>query len=305
MQRRGLPARTFLDGLCERGLFTRVSISYGPIGFGMTVRGGRRLPTHRLSDHAAMALSWVAWGVFKKPSSHREVEFDGSTKAAGVAILAAPLLPALDRVAGGSTGDRPELPRPPRVTDTRLRHAGLMAVSSRSSATSERCPSCGASAPVAERTLEPKRPASPGCWQLYGEILADLYTTRRLLPLRQLAVDAYAVQHPAPPTRVEIQAIALHLMTLCLFFDDDIDPRHGSVLHQRIMAGRPSFELLTPPHRRGELTVVDAWSVSDANARAEALRRWGQSAWNAWSPHHGIVRAWVDRSGVAGSVRRL
>jgi Protein of unknown function (Hypoth_ymh) len=46
-----------------------------------------------------MALFWGALGVFKNPSSHREVEFDNPTEASEVVLLADLLLRILDRVA--------------------------------------------------------------------------------------------------------------------------------------------------------------------------------------------------------------
>jgi len=48
---------------------------------------------------ATMALFWGALGVFKNPSSHREVEFDDPTEAAEVVMLADLLLRVLERVA--------------------------------------------------------------------------------------------------------------------------------------------------------------------------------------------------------------
>ncbi len=48
---------------------------------------------------ATMALFWGALGVFKNPSSHREIEFDDPTEASEVVLLADLLLRVLDRVA--------------------------------------------------------------------------------------------------------------------------------------------------------------------------------------------------------------
>ena len=48
---------------------------------------------------ATMELFKGAIGVFKNPSSHREVEFDGPTEAAEVVMLADLLLRMLDRIA--------------------------------------------------------------------------------------------------------------------------------------------------------------------------------------------------------------
>jgi uncharacterized protein (TIGR02391 family) len=49
-------------------------------------------------QEATMALFWGAIGVFKNPSSHREVEYDDVTFAAEVILFADLLLRMLDRV---------------------------------------------------------------------------------------------------------------------------------------------------------------------------------------------------------------
>lgn len=54
---------------------------------------------------ATMALFWGALGVFKNPSSHREVEFDDPTEASDVVLFADLLLRILDRVATRSEAE--------------------------------------------------------------------------------------------------------------------------------------------------------------------------------------------------------
>ena len=58
---------------------------------------------------ATMALFWGAIGVFKNPSSHRQVEFDDPNRAAGVVLLADLLLHMLDDVDGRLNSPTPPL----------------------------------------------------------------------------------------------------------------------------------------------------------------------------------------------------
>jgi hypothetical protein len=50
-----------------------------------------------VSSAATRALFWGAIGVFKNPSSHRQVRFEDSIEAAEVVLLADLLLRLLDR----------------------------------------------------------------------------------------------------------------------------------------------------------------------------------------------------------------
>lgn len=57
-----------------------------------------------------MALFWGAIGVFKNPSSHRQVDYKDPTQAAEVVLLADLLLRLLDDVEArlGPIGQRPK-----------------------------------------------------------------------------------------------------------------------------------------------------------------------------------------------------
>jgi uncharacterized protein (TIGR02391 family) len=55
-------------------------------------------------QEATMALFWGAIGVFKNPSSHREVEFEDPTLASEIVLFADLLLRMLDRLEPRATG---------------------------------------------------------------------------------------------------------------------------------------------------------------------------------------------------------
>jgi Family of unknown function (DUF5946) len=129
--------------------------------------------------------------------------------------------------------------------------------------------------------VHPYLGASPACWGLWGEV--------QLRRPGQLGIDAYAVQHPGVPERRSIQSVALHLMTLCLVFERGMDPAHGSKLHQRLVRRLPELHWLDPPAPNGTLTVADV-------VGGTSVEDWARNIWEAWSPHHELVRDWLDKS---------
>ena len=165
----------------------------------------------------------------------------------------------------------------------------------------EACVGCGGLVPRSTGSTHPYMRASPGCWQVYGEVGVRLHGRGDGRPARWHHVDAYAVQHPggAEHDRRQRQSVAVHLITLCLLLEGHRSPpptpvRRGStsrvVLRQLGLADWPFLE---PPHHLGAVTVADvhaARTPAEQESRADA---WLESAWTAWSDHHPIVRTWA------------
>jgi len=137
--------------------------------------------------------------------------------------------------------------------------------------------------------------SSAACWAAYGEVLARSFQDPDRREVHQLAVDAFAVQHPGDPGRREAQSVAIHLMTLCMVIEEGLDPCRGPALHKQ-MVHRPVFHRLKPPTDRGEVTAADVASAGDADAHVERVRQWADSAWRAWQDHHETVRQWLSYS---------
>ena len=49
------------------------------------------------------------------------------------------------------------------------------------------------------------------------------------------------------------------------------------------------FDWLDPPASLGSVTLMDVLAEPDADGAA-AVRRWAESVWAAWSPHHAAIR---------------
>lgn len=168
------------------------------------------------------------------------------------------------------------------------------------------CPGCGVTRPARAAgsppgPTHPYMTSSPECWAAFGELLAGQYSNPERMAFHQVVVDAYAVQHPGIPTGVPdpraVQSVALHLMTLCLFLEENVDPALGTRLHAQMVV-RPTFWYLAPPQFRGELDVTSVPLDGGSAAAREASFAWARSAWSAWREHHTTVRGWLVESGL-------
>jgi hypothetical protein len=169
------------------------------------------------------------------------------------------------------------------------------------------CPQCGAQVPAGDGPVHPYFGAAPGCWALYGAVLARAYEDRRCAQRHQLAVDAYAAQHPGrSDDRRAVQSVAVHLIGLHLALAPATAGRDTA---GRDTAGRDlapllraaadrsvEFRALPRPTHLGAITVVDVHAASATgapDAYLAAVRRWADAVWAAWAAHHAEVGRWA------------
>jgi hypothetical protein len=156
------------------------------------------------------------------------------------------------------------------------------------------CPGCGALVPLVEGPTHAYYGEAPGCWALYGEVLAREYGDFRFGRVHHLTVDAYAAQHPGLPERRTIQSVAVHLIGLHLALERGVAP--GDLVRARRAAADRSaqFRWLEPPVSRGDVTVRDVHAAGDdPDAHGRLVRAWASGAWQAWAPYHAQIRAWA------------
>lgn len=137
--------------------------------------------------------------------------------------------------------------------------------------------------------------SSPGCWGMFGKLVAADYSSTERMAFHQLVVDAYAAQHPGDDDRRQVQSVGLHLMTLCLFLEYGADPAQGPQLHRR-MIRRPDFHRL----RRsgpGELTLDHVPTDGPVDAARHAAYAWAAAVWATYEQEHPTVRQWLRDAG--------
>ena len=156
------------------------------------------------------------------------------------------------------------------------------------------CFSCGALVPETDGPSHEYMLSSPGCWAVYGRLLARDYGEYNYPPVHRLVVDTYAVQHPGKPVRRAIQSVAVHLIGLYLSLEKGIEPRQVTEAIGRATRFSDGFVWLEPPPRPGRLTVVDVVATRTLEEYDRLGREWASSAWESWAAHHARIREWAQ-----------
>jgi hypothetical protein len=160
------------------------------------------------------------------------------------------------------------------------------------------CIGCGARVPDVDGPTHRYVGASPGCWAILGEVQMRGYDDAAFA-IGQLGVDAYMAQHPGTPSPQSIQSVTVHLIGLCLQREYALSGEHSRRAMVQAERHKQEFRWLPPPATLGALTIVDVRDIQDRALFSPMVRRWAEAVWQAWSPHHAAVRAWVARLGYA------
>ena len=158
------------------------------------------------------------------------------------------------------------------------------------------CIGCGAwVADVDGPTFRYPDAASPGCWAVFGEILAREYGEYRYPDVHRLTVDVYAVQHPGRQTPQTIQSVNVHLIGLCLTLQRGVaSARVTEWMGKAVGKFKGQFVWLDPPASLGPMTVLDVIKATNLADHEQRVWRWALSCWEAWSEHHAAIRRWVE-----------
>ncbi len=142
--------------------------------------------------------------------------------------------------------------------------------------------------------------STPGCWAVYGEILARGYSDPSYFEVHRLAVDAYAVQHPGAKDRQSIQSVGFHLARLCLFLEHGLTGDKANDAMLKIVEKKHLIFWLEPPASMGAITAADVYRSKALAEHKASVRKWAQTSWNAWAQHHDIVRSWLGLGELSG-----
>ena len=157
----------------------------------------------------------------------------------------------------------------------------------------EKCVGCGAEVARIAGPTHRYMLSAPGCWALFGQLLARLLSEPAAEDLRRRCADAFAVQHPGTPGRQAIQSVAGHLMSLYAQFELNQSPRQAHEHIEAVVRHEHILRWLTPPASVGRVVVRDVveWQCS----LEEIAREWARGAWLAWEPWHGQIRDWYQQ----------
>lgn len=153
------------------------------------------------------------------------------------------------------------------------------------------CIGCGSLVPNIDGPTHKYLEASPGCWKLFGDILAKEYGDPAYMKVHRLTVDAYALQHLGAEEPRTIQSMNLHLLALCAALEHGID--YGLI--PKIMnkvKGNNVFTWLTPPPSLGGTTVVTITPAQSADEHSALVLGWANDVWQQWHIHHDLIEGY-------------
>ena len=159
----------------------------------------------------------------------------------------------------------------------------------------EPCFSCGGVVPYSDGPTHRYMDSSPGCWQVFGEVLSREYEEPAFGELHRLTVDNYALQHPGVPGPQSIQSVGVHLISLCLVLERGADLDFATKAIRVAAKNKNEFTWLNPPSILGEFTVADVVGATSATEHLKRIQKWSESVWEAWSEYHAVVRKWLER----------
>ena len=155
------------------------------------------------------------------------------------------------------------------------------------------CFSCGGIYPDIEGPTHRYMKSTPGCWSVYGEVLAREYSDLGYWDVHRLTVDTYAVQHPGVTDRHSIPSVGLHLVRLCLLLEHGLEEQHANAAMKAAAKRKHTFTWLVPPDSVGTITASDIANAQSVNAHKTIVREWAMNAFQAWSLHHDTIRSWL------------
>ena len=145
-----------------------------------------------------------------------------------------------------------------------------------------RCIGCGAQVPDIKGPTHKYLGASPGCWKIFGDILAKEYGDQEYMKVHRLTVDAYAVQHIGNKSPQTIQSVNLHLLALCAALERGVKYSFiPKIMNERIREYKNVFTWLSPPDSFGAITVVDVAKAKNAKEHGKLVEEWALAAWNS------------------------
>jgi hypothetical protein len=156
-----------------------------------------------------------------------------------------------------------------------------------------RCIGCGGLVPLMEGPTHPYMESSPGCWHIFGQLLAHQFAEPSSQLLRRLTADSFAVQHPGHPSPQATNSVCVHLISLCLIVEQARTVEYAERVMAEAIRTQAKLFWLAPPASLGAVTVADLAAIEGSAHDDVRVRAWAESAWSAWTPHHATVRSWL------------
>jgi hypothetical protein len=159
---------------------------------------------------------------------------------------------------------------------------------------------------LAQEQQERERPACSSCGAtvggraecqaLFDELNALAWRDSGRAAVHNVAVDAYAMQHPEEYCKSP-KSYAAHLTGLCCAHEFSGRPDLYRAV-ARWLDGTVQLQKPSPVNTRGTVTIADVRAVRDEEY-AQRVRMWATAVWEAYASQHDLARAWM-KAAIAG-----
>ena len=160
------------------------------------------------------------------------------------------------------------------------------------------CFSCGAKALNIDGSCHEYMLASPGCYEMFNEVLEREYSDFRYSKAHHFTVDTYAVQHPGELSNQKaINSVGIHLVSLFFLLEKGYEPEKGAEIKMEFAKFNKLNRVITPlerPKTFEGLTIFDIWDNEKPESHYELCESWAKSSWQAWEKNHQMIEKWAD-----------
>ncbi len=162
------------------------------------------------------------------------------------------------------------------------------------------CFACGAKSLDVDGICHEYMLSSPGCWTMFGEIMAKEFSNEKYWRAHEFTVDAYALQHIGKKEdKRALNSVNIHLASLYTIFGEGKSYEHAAQYRKefsQFYKGKDLLDWLEPPESFGQLTIFDSWNNENPDLHFEITEHWAKSVWESWAHQHDKIAYLVNRT---------
>lgn len=161
------------------------------------------------------------------------------------------------------------------------------------------CFSCGAKSLNIEGACHPYMLSSPGCYEMFTEVLEKEYSDLEYARAHHYTVDAYALQHPGDLSNPKaINSVGIHLVSLYCHFELGFAIHQCAEIKVKVAEWNKAERFIHPlpkPEEFSGLTLFDVWDNDIPERHFEVAKEWAKDAMDSWlTSSRGIVEDWIS-----------
>ena len=159
------------------------------------------------------------------------------------------------------------------------------------------CFSCGAKSLNLEGNCHEYMLSSPGCYEMFTEVLEKEYSDFRYSKAHHYTVDAYATQHPGNLTNPKaVNSIGIHLMSLYFLFEKSMNLNSAAELKMAFAQFNKTHKIIQPlqkPEKFDGLTIFDIWNNENPEHHFKLSEIWAKNSWDTWEKERVTIEKWA------------